>query len=165
MRVIGIDPALRTTGFGIIDWDGKRFSLVTAGTISTDPRHQHLTRLKRIYDCTRKLLDGYEPDVMVLEKIFAHYHHPATAYVLGQARGVICLACAGSGLPLVEYAATRVKKALTGKGLASKSQVQRMAASMLGLSSLPAKFDVTDALALAIAFCHLEGKANLRRLA
>jgi crossover junction endodeoxyribonuclease RuvC len=158
MRIIGIDPALHTTGFGIIDWDGEHFALVAAGTITTDPRQPHLKRLERIYSCTTKLLEEYTPDAMVLEKLYAHHHHPATAYVLGQARGVICLACAGSGLPLVEYAATRVKKALTGKGLASKLQVQKMVASMLGLASLPAKYDVTDALALAIAFCHLGRK-------
>jgi crossover junction endodeoxyribonuclease RuvC len=158
MRIIGIDPALHTTGFGIIDWDGKRFRLAGAGTIKTDPVQPHLKRLERIHSCTRKLLEEYSPDVMVLEKIYAHYQHPATAFVLGQARGVICLACAESGLPLVEYAATRVKKALTGKGLASKLQVQKMVASMLGLASLPSKYDVTDALALAIAFCQLGRK-------
>jgi crossover junction endodeoxyribonuclease RuvC len=91
----------------------------------------------------------------VLEKLYAHYRHPTTAYLLGQARGVICLACATQNLPLVEYAATRVKKAIIGHGLASKGQVQRMIARLLNLSEIPRSTDVTDALALAIAHSYI----------
>jgi crossover junction endodeoxyribonuclease RuvC len=102
-----------------------------------------------------KLISDTKPDVMVLEKLYAHYRHPTTAYLLGQARGVICLACATKNIPLVEYAATRVKKAIVGRGLASKNQVQRMVANTLSLSSLPRYLDVTDALALAIAHSYM----------
>jgi crossover junction endodeoxyribonuclease RuvC len=92
---------------------------------------------------------------MVLEKLYAHYRHPTTAYLLGQARGVICLACARENIALVEYAATRVKKAIVGYGLASKYQVQRMVANILNLNRLPKYTDVTDALALAIAHSYM----------
>ena len=92
----------------------------------------------------------------MLEKLYAHHHHPTTAYILGHARGVICLACARNrNLPLMEYAATRVKKAVLGHGLASKAQVQRMVASILDLDSLPKYTDVSDALALAIAHSYM----------
>jgi crossover junction endodeoxyribonuclease RuvC len=90
-----------------------------------------------------------------LEKIYAHYRHPTTSYILGQARGVICLAGAVKNIPLIEYAATRVKKAVVGQGLASKLQVQRMVAGVLQLNNLPKYMDVTDALALAIAHSYM----------
>ena len=96
-----------------------------------------------------------KPDALVLEKLYAHYRHPTTAYLLGQARGVICLAAATSNIPLFEYAATRVRKAILGRGQASKYQVQRMVASMLNINSLPKYTDVTDALALAITHSYI----------
>jgi crossover junction endodeoxyribonuclease RuvC len=101
---------------------------------------------------------------MVLEKIYVHYHHQTTAFLLGQARGIICLACAQGNIPLVEYAATRIKKAIVGKGLASKAQVQRMVAKTLRLKSLPRYMDVTDALALAIAYSNI-AKSDINRTA
>ncbi len=84
-----------------------------------------------------------------------NYRHPTTAYILGQARGVICLACAQSNIPLVEYSATRVKKAIVGSGQASKYQVQRMVCDMLRLKNMPKYLDVTDALALAITHSYI----------
>jgi crossover junction endodeoxyribonuclease RuvC len=112
-------------------------------------------RLDKIYRAITKLIVDSKPECMVLEKLYAHYRHPTTAYILGQARGVICLACAAKNIPLVEYAATRVKKAIIGQGLASKFQVQRMVASLLNLNSIPKYTDVTDALALAIAHSYI----------
>ncbi len=92
---------------------------------------------------------------MVLEKLYAHYHHPTTAYLLGHARGVIYLAAAEAGIPVVEYAATRIKKAIVGKGQASKYQVQRMVGNLLNLKKMPEYMDVSDALALAIAHSNI----------
>ena len=108
-------------------------------------------RLDKIYKGITKLINDTNPDSLVLEKLYAHYRHPTTAIILGQARGVICLACAANNIPLIEYSATRVKKAIVGKGLASKQQVQRMVANALNIKCLPKYMDVTDALALAIA--------------
>lgn len=167
MRILGIDPALHITGFGIIDWNGSGFRTVSAGTVRTDPREPLPQRLLRIHTAIETLIRKYKPDVLVVEKVYAHYRHPATAFVLGQARGVICLAGAAARIPVAEYAATRVKKALTGKGLAPKQQVQRTVASLLGLTALPKYLDVTDALALAVAFCCLSkadalGKKSFR---
>lgn len=156
MRILGIDPALSVTGYGVIDSRQRRFVLVEAGIVKTDPVQKPQLRLQKIHKALTQLVRQTRPEVMVLEKLYAHYRHPTTAYLLGQARGVICLVCAQEGIALVEYSATRVKKAVTGHGLASKEQVQRMVATVLGLSSLPRYMDVTDALALAIAHSYIK---------
>jgi len=155
MRILGVDPALRITGYGVIDFKKNRISLQEAGIITTSSKENLVKRLDKIYSAITQLIQEIKPDCLVLEKLYAHYRHPTTAYLLGQARGVICLACARQNLPLVEYAATRVKKAIIGKGLASKYQIQRMVAGILGLKSLPKYTDVTDALALALAHIHI----------
>lgn len=160
MKILGIDPALTLTGYGVIISQNNNFSLVEAGIISTRPKDNIAIRLKKIFNSVVKLISDTKPDCLVLEKIYSHYRHPATSYILGQARGVICLACAISDVPLVEYAATRVKKAIVGKGLASKLQVQRMVVSILGLDKLPRYMDVSDALALAIAHSYMARKVR-----
>jgi len=101
------------------------------------------------------LIRQTKPQALVLEKLYAHYRHPTTAYILGEARGVICLASARENIPFFEYAATRVKKAIVGAGLASKYQVQQVVAGILGLKTLPKYTDVSDALALAIAHSYI----------
>ena len=154
MRIIGIDPALRMTGFGIIDDSTGRFSLVKAGTISTSGCKDLPASLIQIFDAVNSLLLEFKPQVMVLEKVYSHSQHPTTAFVLGQARGVICLAAGQAKLELVEYSATHVKKSVVGRGLASKEQVQRMVAMLLGMKKLPKYKDVTDALALAMAYSY-----------
>jgi len=161
MRILGIDPALTITGYGVIDSKKNRLSLLEAGIIKTSALQPLSERLHKIYRAITKLISDTKPDVMVLEKLYAHYRHPTTAYLLGQARGVICLAGARENISLVEYAATRVKKSIVGNGLASKYQVQRMVASLLNLNSLPRYVDVTDALALAIAHSYIVKIQNL----
>ncbi len=157
MRVLGIDPALTVTGYGVIDVSPGGMRLVEAGVIKTrasDGTHQ---RLHTIHKAVTDLIAETKPGVMVVEKLYAHYRHPVTSFLLGQARGVICLCSAQSGIAFVEYPATRVKKAIVGKGLAGKYQVQHMVAMMLGIKELPKYQDVTDALALAIAHSHIGG--------
>ena len=151
MIILGVDPALTITGYGVIQANRSVLVLREAGIIKTSAKDSIPKRLDKIYRGVTKLIDDTHPDCLVLEKIYSHYRHPTTAYILGQARGVICLACATKNIQFFEYAATRIKKAIVGKGLASKSQVQRMVANTLGLKSLPGYMDVTDALALAIA--------------
>jgi crossover junction endodeoxyribonuclease RuvC len=165
MRILGIDPALRITGYGVIalrskdkqnhSSNKKNFFLLEAGIITTSAKELLPQRLDKIYQATAKLVSDTRPDVVVLEKLYVHYRHPTTAYILGQARGIICLVVAKKKLPLVEYSATRVKKAIVGQGLAPKYQVQQMVAHLLGLKSLPKYTDVTDALALAIAHSYI----------
>ena len=155
MIILGVDPALTITGYGVIEVNKSFLSLLEAGIVSTSSKEILPKRLDKIYRAMTSLITDTKPDVMVLEKLYVHYRHPTTAYLLGQARGVICLACATKNIPLVEYAATRVKKAIVGRGLASKNQVQRMVANTLSLNSLPKYTDVTDALALAIAHSYM----------
>lgn len=155
MKILGVDPALTVTGYGVISAKQNNFSLIEAGVIITKPDEAIGRRLEKIYSGIIGLISDTNPDVLVLEKIYAHYRHPTTSYVLGQARGVICLASAVKKISLVEYAATRVKKAIVGKGLASKNQVQRMVSGILGITNTPKYIDVTDALALAIAHSYI----------
>lgn len=155
MIILGIDPALTITGYGAIDAQGGKLRLLEGGIISTSASSSVPFRLQKIYRAVSKLISDISPDCVVLEKLYSHYRHPTTAYLLGQARGVICLATEDKGLPLVEYAATRIKKSIVGKGLASKAQVQRMVASALNLKFIPKYTDVTDALALAIAHSNI----------
>jgi crossover junction endodeoxyribonuclease RuvC len=155
MVIIGIDPALTITGYGVISVEKRNLSLLEAGIIATSAKDKLPQRLKKIYLAVIKLITDTDPDVLVLEKLFAHYRHPTTSYILGQARGVICLACAVKDIPLAEYAATRVKKSIVGKGLAAKHQVQKVVVETLSISNVPKYMDVTDALALAIAHSYI----------
>ena len=152
MRILGIDPALRITGIGIVDFSEKQAQLVTSGVIRTAPDQSVPKKLQTLYEETLRLIRTYRPDAVALEKVFVHAHHPTTAFILGQARGSICLACAQADKHVMEFAATQVKKAIVGRGQASKEQVQRMVVSLLGLSAVPRYNDVTDALALALTF-------------
>jgi len=156
MKILGIDPALTVTGYGIIDFNKDGLSLLGAGTVTTSVKQTLPQRLNKIHEVISKLISDIKPDVVVLEKLYAHYRHPTTAYILGQARGVICLACAQADVPLIEYQATRVKKAIVGYGLASKYQIQKMVANILNVDSLtPRNTDVSDALALAITHSYI----------
>lgn len=155
MIIVGIDPALAISGYGVIQVNKKNLNLIEAGIIKTNAKEALPLRLDKIYRGVLKLLADTKADCVVLEQIFSHYKHPATACILGQARGVICLAAFTAGLPLFEYSATRIKKAIVGKGLASKVQVQRMVGHTLGLKTSVAYLDVTDALALAIAHSNI----------
>ena len=155
MIVVGIDPALAVTGYGVIQVKSSGLALVEAGIIKTTAKDVQPARLNKIYLGILKLISDTGADCLVLEKIFSHYKHPATACILGQARGVICLAAFKAAVPLFEYSATRIKKSIVGKGLASKAQVQRMVTHVLGLKTSVEYLDVTDALALAIAHSYI----------
>ncbi len=150
MRILGVDPALTITGYGAVDVQQNKVSLLGAGIVKTSAKETLPQRLNKVYQALTKVISEIKPDVAVLEKVYVHYRHPTTAYILGEVRSVICLACERNNIPLAEYAATRVKKAIVGRGLASKQQVQKMVANMLHLSALPEYTDITDALALAI---------------
>jgi crossover junction endodeoxyribonuclease RuvC len=154
MRILGIDPGLNTTGYGIIE--DKNFKLIEAGVIRTQPNTPIQTRLKKIFDGICEIIEEHKPAVLVLEKIYSHYKHPATAILMGHARAVVCLACGMSGVELVNYPSTKIKKTVTGNGHASKQQVQRMIQNTLKLKNSPEPVDVSDALAMAIAYCYLK---------
>jgi crossover junction endodeoxyribonuclease RuvC len=155
MIIVGIDPALAVSGYGVIQVNRTTLALIEAGIIKTSVKETIPERLDKIYRGVLKLISDTKADCLVLEKIYSHYKHPATACILGQARGVICLAAFTSKVNFFEYSATRIKKAIVGKGLASKGQVQRMVMHTLGLKTLTPYLDVTDALALSIAHSYI----------
>ncbi len=153
MRVLGIDPGLVCTGYGCVERQGRDQRIVEAGTIRPDQDSNLESRLQSLHSGISEVLTELKPEAAVVEEIYSKYEHPCTAILMGHARGVLLLAASQHGVPVVSYAASRVKKALTGSGSASKGQVQHMIASLLGLPEPPSPADVSDALALAV--CHL----------
>jgi len=152
MRILGIDPGLNTTGYGVLEIVDGRPRLVEAGIVRGKPRSSVSARVKEIYNGVTDVVTSLQPHVLALEKLYAHYDRPTTAILMGHARGVICLAAAEADIAVADYAATQVKKTLTGNGRAPKEQMQRAIRMELGLSTAPEPSDVADAL--AIAFCH-----------
>lgn len=156
MRIIGIDPGLDVTGYGIIDDDRHKFRLLEAGIIKTSHKRPLQQRLKKIHQGISELIKRYKPKVLALEELYSHYKHPTTAILMGHSRGVACLAGGENNIPVISYPAKRIKKAVTGNGNASKDQVQRMVENILGLSETNIPLDVTDALAVAITHSYVK---------
>ncbi len=152
MRILGIDPGLRRTGFGVIQVDGRRLHYITSGTIVIPADEPLASRLKHILDHVREVAQATRPTVSVLEKVFVNTN-PHTTLLLGQARGAAMCALADSGLAVHEYTALQIKKAVVGNGHADKVQVQHMVRHLLTLSGLPGS-DSADALACAICHAH-----------
>jgi len=150
VRIIGIDCGLNITGYGIVETSDCDPVLIEAGVIRTRASQPMEKRVKTIHDELIGIIDEFKPDVMVVEDLYSHYAHPKTAIIMGHARGAIFLAAATSGIPVVNYNATRIKKALTGHGHASKVQVGTMIQGILGLKKELKPVDVSDALAVAI---------------
>ena len=151
-RILGIDPGLNVTGYGVLEVGDGVLRLCEAGIIRGKDRDSLTRRLAEIYQGVSDVIAGLRPGVMALEELYSHYQRPRTAILMGHARGVICLAATRAGIPVVHYSATRIKKILTGSGRAPKGQVQRAIQRELGLTELPDPPDVADAM--AIALCH-----------
>lgn len=155
MRILGIDPGLGITGYGLIETSGKDLKVIEAGVIRSNDRFKIEKRLLEIYKKIENLIEDTKPHVAVLEEVYSHYKHPRTSILMGHARGIICLAVERQNVQLVNYPSTRVKKAITGRGHASKEQVQRTVTSLLNLKKISELADVTDALALAMAHANV----------
>ena len=153
MRILGIDPGLRRTGFGVIDVQGMRLQYVTSGTIVVPSDLPLAQRLKIILDNIREVVQDTSPTVSALEKVFVNTN-PASTLLLGQARGAAMCALADSQLLVHEYTALQIKKSVVGNGHAAKEQVQHMVQRLLQLDGLPAA-DSADALACAICHAHV----------
>jgi crossover junction endodeoxyribonuclease RuvC len=154
IRILGIDPGLQCTGFGIIDADGPRLTYVASGTIRTAeaPRGDLPARLKIIYDGVREVVERYQPAFASVEIVFVNVN-PQSTLLLGQARGAAVTALVSAALPVAEYTALQMKKAVVGHGQARKEQVQQMVARLLAMPGEPGR-DAADALGLAIAHAH-----------
>lgn len=152
--VLGIDPGLRVTGYALLSCNESSVELVEAGTLKTADGDNLENRLKTLYDGLEDVISEFRPDAVSVERLYSHYKHPQTAVVMGHARGIIYLCAANHNLPLNSYASTRIKKALTGNGRASKLQMQRAVKSYFKMKDLPSPPDIADAIAAAL--CHIE---------
>ncbi len=159
MRLIGFDPGLRHTGWGVIDTRDNRLRYVADGTIRPRVKQDMAMRLRELHEGLAGVLAAWGPDEAAVEETFVNVN-PSSTLKLGQARGVVLLAPALAGLPVAEYSANRIKKAVVGAGHASKEQVQMMVARLLP----GCKFSSADAAdALAVAICHAHYAETGRR--
>ena len=153
MRILGIDPGLITTGYGLIDVCQGVPSLLEGGVVRAPTKLPIEKRLATIFYGIQEILLEFKPDAVALEEVHTQYERPMVAVMMGHARGAICLAAAVNQTPVFSYAPTHVKSALTGNGRASKEQIRRMVQLTLSLKTCPEPLDVSDAL--AIALCHV----------
>ena len=158
MKILGIDPSLRSTGFGVIEASGNSFTALGAGVIKIPATLRPSLCLVKIADSIEGLLKQFQPDVMAIEGL-VYVQNTKIAFTLGQVRGVIIAAGARAGLEIYEYAPRKVKQSVTGSGAAGKAQVAQMMKAQLGLPEVPPA-DAADALAIAI--CHVQSCRGLQ---
>ena len=153
-RVIGVDPGLNATGYGVVECRPGDVRLLEAGVIRLPRSHgDNLpARLETLFDGLREVMAEFHPQAMCLEEVYTHRDYPRTSVLMGHARGVICLAARLASIPVVSFPAKRVKQSVTGNGNASKTQVQRAVQSFFSLARAPHPPDVADALAVAMCF-------------
>ncbi len=161
MRVLGIDCGSECTGYGVIDSDGRRHRLVDCGAIKTSAESPLPVRLEKIYSGLAGILRANQPETVAVENVF-YAVNVKTALKLAHVRGVALLAAAEAGLAVGEYSPLEIKGSVVGFGRATKSQVQMMVSSLLGLSDLVRPFDASDALAVAI--CHAVSQVTRSKL-
>ena len=160
-RLLGLDPGLRATGWGVIDADGNRLTHVADGAVRPPTEGPLAARLAALHAALARVIDTYRPDEAAVEETFVN-RNPASALRLGQARGVVLLAPAEAGLPVAEYPANLVKKSIVGAGHADKGQISAMVRALLAIRGVSSP-DAGDALAVAI--CHAHHRASLGRIA
>jgi crossover junction endodeoxyribonuclease RuvC len=161
VRILGIDPGLRITGFGVIDKLGQKLAYVTSGCIKSNDKDSLPERIKTLLDGIREVIALHRPQEAAVEKVFVNVN-PQSTLLLGQARGAAISALVGADLPVAEYTALQVKQAVVGHGKAAKEQVQQMVMRLLQLPGTPSA-DAADALACAI--CHAHGGQGLGNIA
>ncbi len=152
MKILGIDPGLKATGYGVLECGPQgRVKALEVGSIEPKAKLALTEKLLRIHQYLTEIIKRQKPDTVVLEKLYSHSAHPMTVAVMGHVRGVICLACAQQGVVLVEESPKRVRKAVVGNGNASKEQTRRVVANFLKIDPESLTLDASDALALALA--------------
>jgi crossover junction endodeoxyribonuclease RuvC len=160
-RIIGLDPGLQVTGYGLLEVAETGPKVCEAGVIRAvagrDPTDM-AERIRTLYDGLCEILDQWKPTAMAVEQLYAHYDHPRTAILMAHARGAFFLAGAQRNIPILSYASTKVKKLVTGSGRAGKEQMQHAITRELGLAQPPEPHDVADAL--AVALCHYFASGN-----
>jgi crossover junction endodeoxyribonuclease RuvC len=163
MVILGVDPGIATTGYGVIKYEGNHFSTIDYGAIITTPKSALPERLDLLHRNLRLLIDKYKPDSFSVEELFFN-KNVKTALTVGHARGVILLAAHEAGLDIYEYTPLQVKQALVGYGRADKMQIQQMVKVILNLESIPKPDDVADALAIAICHANSSNAGELFRI-
>ena len=163
-RILGIDPGLNITGYGVLDVERGRLQLVEAGIVRGRTKESLTARLAEIFAGVADVIAALRPEALAIEQLYSHYKQPRTAILMGHARGVICLAGAKAGIPVVHYSATQIKKVLTGNGRAPKTQMQQAIVRELALAAAPEPADVADALAIALCHYHLNVRRVLARV-
>ena len=158
MRILGVDPGYAIVGYGVVEFDGVRFSTVGYGAITTEANTPFPDRLKSIYDDMTAVIKKYRPDCIAIERLYFNTN-TTTAIDVAQARGVIILAAKNCSLEIAEYTPLQVKQAITGYGRAEKYQVMEMVKNLLFLSAVPKPDDTADALALTICHGHSVGSS------
>jgi len=161
MRILGLDPGLVLTGWGVVDVLPPRVVLVAGGVVRLTPRQSIAQRLVELERELEGLFDEYRPDVCAVEELYSHYAHPRTAILMAHARGVILLAAERRGVGIRQFPANRIKQSITGYGHASKTQIQRAIQALWNLPQPPAPPDVADALAVAVCCGRAAGMAGL----
>ena len=157
LRILGIDPGLQLTGYGVVEIPHENKgnpladpTLVEAGVLRFKSRDSVATRVAQLHAELQAIISEHQPRVMAVEKLYAHYKHPATAIIMAHARGVILLAAHQAGMRIIDVPSTEVKKAITGYGHASKEQMQRSIQAHCRLPEPPSPPDVADAIAIAL---------------
>jgi len=161
-RILGLDPGLQTTGYGVIEVTSDGPCVAEAGVVRSAvgrAKPDLAERVKALYDGLQEVLEQWSPAAMAVEQLYAHYDHPRTAILMAHARGAFLLAGAQRGIPVLSYNATQVKKLVTGHGHASKEQMQYTIMRELGLTAVPEPPDVADAL--AVALCHFYASQSI----
>jgi crossover junction endodeoxyribonuclease RuvC len=164
MRILGIDPGLQLTGYGVVECVAFKPKLIDGGVIRLTPRATIADRLVELERELDDLFDEHKPDICAIEQLYSHYKHPRTAILMGHARGVIMLVAARRGARIEQYAANRIKQSLTGHGHASKPQMQRAIQSLWNLKAAPEPPDVADALAVAVCCARKLGLSRARSM-
>jgi crossover junction endodeoxyribonuclease RuvC len=159
VRVLGIDPALRTTGYGVVEGTRRSVRLIEAGIVAPPPRNTLESRLRALHAGIEEVIAQTSPESIVIEELYTSYRNPLTAILMAHARGVLCLAAAQAGIEVRTLGHAHVKRALVGSGSARKEQVNAMVTQLLGLRAAPKPNDVSDALALALAFLNMQAHA------
>jgi crossover junction endodeoxyribonuclease RuvC len=168
IRILGIDPGLNTTGYAVVEVRDGGPKMLEAGVIKSAERRSTADmagRLKALYDGVIEVIDQFRAADLAVEQLYAHYEHPRTAILMAHARGAILLAAGQRSLTVTSYAATRIKKAVTGSGRAGKEQMQLAMLREFSLSKLPEPHDVADAMAIALCHYHLRSAVSGQRSA
>ncbi len=158
MRILGIDPGSRLTGYGVIEGSPNGYKYIASGSIRIKADY-FPDRLKQIFDGILEIVDNYQPDQMAIEQVFMH-RNADSALKLGQARGAAICAVQTRGMPVFEYAARQVKQAVVGKGAADKLQVQHMVKILLNIQG-KLSLDASDALGIGICHAHYQQTATM----